>query len=184
VLKNKCWWIFLLIHCRWVKIQIQGYAVAKNGNQKICLVWLSLLEMGNETRFMSPKCSPWQLGSWYRYVVYEEKCKHAQAASAIYFPRSHYSLVCTNLCTPLISNLSEPITEPLVKQFYLIFCWISSVILKDPAHRQHTRRFLTFLTASRPVRFVAAGASLAERRLRVLLMNQSTDGLQSSEWSS
>jgi hypothetical protein len=44
-----------------------------------------------------------------------------------------------------------------------------------------TRRFLTFLTASRPVRFAAAGASLAERRPRVLPMNQSTDGLQSSE---
>jgi hypothetical protein len=42
----------------------------------------------------------------------------------------------------------------------------------------YTRRFLTFLTASRPVRFAAAGT---ERRPRVLPMNQSTDRLQSSE---
>jgi hypothetical protein len=34
------------------------------------------------------------------------------------------------------------------------------------------------LTASRHVRFVAAGMSLAESRARVLLMNQSSDGLQ------
>jgi hypothetical protein len=45
----------------------------------------------------------------------------------------------------------------------------------------YTRRFLTFLAASRPVCFASAGASLAERRARVLPMNQSTYGLQSSE---
>jgi hypothetical protein len=44
---------------------------------------------------------------------------------------------------------------------------------------EYTRRFLTFLTASRHVRFAAAGASLAESRARVLPMNQSSDGLQS-----
>jgi hypothetical protein len=43
----------------------------------------------------------------------------------------------------------------------------------------NTRRFLNFLTASRHVRFAAAGASLAESRARVLPMNQSSDGLQS-----
>jgi hypothetical protein len=43
------------------------------------------------------------------------------------------------------------------------------------------RKFLTLLTAWRPVRLSATGSSTAERRARVLPMNQSSDGLQSSE---
>jgi hypothetical protein len=46
------------------------------------------------------------------------------------------------------------------------------------------KKFLILLTAWRPVRLSATGSSTAERRARVLPMNQSSDGLQSSEWSS
>jgi hypothetical protein len=45
----------------------------------------------------------------------------------------------------------------------------------------YTRKFLTYLTASWPLSFAATSASAAERRARVLPMNQWSDGLQSSE---
>jgi hypothetical protein len=51
-----------------------------------------------------------------------------------------------------------------------------------PANRSlYTIKFLTYLTASWPLSFAATSTSAAERRARVLPMNQSSDGLQSSE---
>jgi hypothetical protein len=53
----------------------------------------------------------------------------------------------------------------------------------DHRWRGSTRKFLTYLTASWALRFAATSASAAERWARVLPMNQSSDGLRSSEWS-
>jgi hypothetical protein len=66
--------------------------------------------------------------------------------------------------------------------FLYIYIFIYFVVLywsRAECVFPYTRRFLTFLTTSQHVRFVAASASLAESWARVLLMNQSSDGLQS-----
>jgi hypothetical protein len=44
-------------------------------------------------------------------------------ARAIYFPRSHCSLVCRDHGTPIISNLSEAIAGLLTKQFDFTYSW-------------------------------------------------------------
>jgi hypothetical protein len=54
--------------------------------------------------------------------------------------------------------------------------WFISVLLYHIIHIYIYKEVLNFLD-----RFAAAGASLAERQLRVLPMNQSTDSLQGLE---